>query len=669
MSPRNWPIRWFCLWSLLLSVSACSRSPEPKSTSSGPQASASQDANTSPGGASPTHSEGSASPQPSATATNANSDDTAPVNLSGLENQRYRPHLQAEIQHVQPSSEWESEAFSEAASGQLKKLAGWLREPDSVLDGLKPLSESAATSEPLLPEMSTVMQDETVTVRRWSPTFSATRSAEATSDNTNAPQRPTRQPLLDALLVLRERFPATQRPRWEFKIVEVEWNAETKTASTHLFVEGFARGDKTASQYNAEWTCEWIAAENGPPRLQSIQLDALNELITQEDRWRFQDATEQVFANAPIYEKQLRPGVDYWRRRLDWRYGMDVVGAHGLALGDANGDGLEDLYICEPGGLPNRLLLQRADGTVVDVSREAQVDFQEPTHSALFVDFDNDGDQDLALASGRYLLFLENDGRAHFQLRKIQESLSVFRSIAAADFNGDRLVDIYACGYFLRDGSKDGVGLGRPMPYHDANNGAPNYLLANQGDWRFEDVTEKVGLNENNTRFSYACGWADYDRDGDLDLYVANDFGRNNLYRHDRDANGNSHFHDVAKEAGVEDISAGMSVSWSDYDRDGWFDLYVGNMYSSAGNRVAYQRQYLPGGGEAERAMYQRHARGNSLFQNAGNGTFRDVSLEAGVNMARWAWSSNFVDINNDGWDDMVVANGMVTGQEDPGDL
>ena len=67
--------------------------------------------------------------------------------------------------------------------------------------------------------------------------------------------------------------------------------------------------------------------------------------------------------------------------------------------------------------------------------------------------------------------------------------------------------------------------------------------------------------------------------------------------------------------------------------------------------------------------MYQRHARGNSLFENVGDGTFRDVSQSARVTEGRWAWGSNFVDINNDGWQDLVVGNGMMTGTDDAKDL
>ncbi len=202
------------------------------------------------------------------------------------------------------------------------------------------------------------------------------------------------------------------------------------------------------------------------------------------------------------------------------------------------------------------------------------------------------------------------------------------------------------------------------MPYHDANNGPANYLFANLGDWEFRDVTADVGLDVNNHRFSWAAAWEDYDRDGDPDLYVANDYGRNNLYRND-----SGHFVDVAAEAGVEDVSSGMSVSWGDYNRDGRVDLYVGNMFSSAGNRVTYQQGFQTGADEATRNMFRRLARGNTLFEQSEDGTFRDVSLAAGVTLGRWAWGSLFTDINNDGWEDLVVANGMITSTEDSGDL
>ena len=188
-------------------------------------------------------------------------------------------------------------------------------------------------------------------------------------------------------------------------------------------------------------------------------------------------------------------------------------------------------------------------------------------------------------------------------------------------------------------------------------------LIRNDGDWRFRDATRESGLDENNRRWSYAASWEDYDNDGDQDLYVANDYGRNCLYQ-----NVGGRFHDVARKAGVEDIASGMSVSWGDYNGDGRMDLYVGNMFSSAGGRVTFQRNFKADASSEEKKHLQRLARGNTLFRNRGDGTFDDVSQAAGVTMGRWAWSSEFVDINNDGWEDIVVANGHVTGDA-TGDL
>jgi hypothetical protein len=209
--------------------------------------------------------------------------------------------------------------------------------------------------------------------------------------------------------------------------------------------------------------------------------------------------------------------------------------------------------------------------------------------------------------------------------------------------------------------------MGEPMPFHDANNGGPNILWRNMGNWEFADVTAAVGLDVNNRRFSFCASWEDYDNDGDLDLYVANDYGRNCLYRNDS-AGGKIAFAEVSDQLGVQDTSAGMSTSWGDYNRDGWMDLYISNMFSSAGNRITYQRQFLAGSTAEVRAQFQRMARGNTLFQADGKGGFKDVSVEAGVTMGRWAWGSGFVDLNNDGWEDILVANGFIT-TEDTGDL
>ena len=115
---------------------------------------------------------------------------------------------------------------------------------------------------------------------------------------------------------------------------------------------------------------------------------------------------------------------------------------------------------------------------------------------------------------------------------------------------------------------------------------------------------------------------------------------------------------------GVEDAASGMSVTWGDFNRDGWPDLYVGNMFSAAGNRVAYQRRFGDNRFGDDVARYQRMARGNTLFAASPAGAeFQDVSLRHGVNMGRWTWGSQFVDLNNDSYLDLVVANGFLTSE------
>ena len=113
----------------------------------------------------------------------------------------------------------------------------------------------------------------------------------------------------------------------------------------------------------------------------------------------------------------------------------------------------------------------------------------------------------------------------------------------------------------------------------------------------------------NNTRFSFCCAWGDSNGDGWPDLYVANDFGRKNLYRN----NGDGTFTDAASELGVGDVGAGMSVCWFDSE-----DLYVANMWTAAGERIASQPDFQNDATARVRELYRKHAMGNSLFRNRG---------------------------------------------------
>jgi len=409
-----------------------------------------------------------------------------------------------------------------------------------------------------------------------------------------------------------------------------------------------AEANRDGSEYSATWNCQWT--KDSPPRLESLKVENF-ETVFSAGHW-FNDITKTVIGANERFEAQVLHGIDHWAQRITRIGDLSMAGHHGLAVGDVNGDGLEDIYVCDGGSLPNQLYLQQADGTAKELAADWGVDWLEDSRSALLVDLDNDGDQDLVVATIAMIAFAENIGNQGFELRGGFGGAPYPFSLSAADYDSDGDLDIYTCVYSAGDQpTKRGFEARSPIPFNDAENGGRNILLSNLGNFQFADVTRQVGLDQNNTRWSFAAAWEDYDRDGDPDLYVANDFGRNCLYLNDK-----GQFSSLAGKAGVEDMAAGMSVAWGDTNRDGASDLLVGNMYSSAGQRVAFQRNYQAG--------KKRMARGNSLFTATGGG-FRDTSIESGITNGGWAWSSGFADLNNDGWQDLVVANGYLSNTRD----
>lgn len=548
---------------------------------------------------------------------------------------------------------WETELFNERASAQLSALATLLAQP-AELDAqhLAPLLGERAACTDLRPECASV----------------ALPGSEFAACRADAPVRDLVRVGPDAVLAaLRELAAAFggERSSAKFKVLSVEPEGDFVRTRAYLHAKGFEADG--ASEVHAMWELRWtaLASESADalPRIVQVEVRHHEELRrVGNEKPLFAEATDAIFAAERTFDAQLRPDLEHWAARIDRTLGMSLIGHEGLALGDADGDGLDDLYVAQPGGLPNRLFVRQSDGTARDTAASAGVDFLDPCRSALFADFDNDGDQDLAVEFDPHVLLLENDGTGKFTERGRASAPST-TSLCAVDYDSDGDLDLYCCGYVLPDNANV-----TPLPYHDANNGRPNTLLRNDATpagsaWSFADATRESGLDENNRRFSFAASWEDYDGDGDIDCYVANDFGRNNLYRNEAGT-----FRDVAASAGVEDMAAGMGVSWGDYDGDGDYDLYVSNMFSSAGERVTYQRQFHAADEPATRAGFQRHARGNSLFRNRGDGTFEDVSERAGVTMGRWSWGSLFVDLDEDGWQDLYVPNGFVTGQ-DPADL
>jgi len=416
-------------------------------------------------------------------------------------------------------------------------------------------------------------------------------------------------------------------------------------------------------QRTGYWNLEWETNSAGAFRLKNWQA------VDDETQSRaadpiYVDIAAQALDSNPSYSSQLLRGTDYWRTLLDGACGIDIYGHNGVSVGDVDGDGFDDLYVCQPAGLPNRLYRNRGDGTFEDITDASGVGIIENTACALFVDVDNDGRQDLIVVRTSGPLLFTNEGGGKFRQKPdafkfANPPQGTFTGAAVADYDRDGWLDIYFCLYIYYQGTDQ---YKYPSPYYDAENGPPNFMMRNNRDGTFRDVTAESGLDRNNTRYSFCCGWSDYNRDGWPDLYVVNDFGRKNLYRN----NGDGTFTDVASQAGVEDIGAGMSVCWFDYDNDGAEDLFVADMWSAAGMRVSEQEVFQKDAPEEVRALYRKHARGNSLLRNNRNGTFEDTSASAGVEMGRWSWSSDAWDFDHDGFPDLYIANGMVSGPSRP---
>ena len=559
---------------------------------------------------------------------------------------------------------WETEAIAAAALKKLKVIGQFIEQMNSTSPmGLSDLVASDFECTALFPdELLTVYQD---------PVFEVQRNA--TGDD----QKPHfifkgLDGLQHAIKDLCKSFSAADETRTKFKIFRVQLHG--KSVTTKQYVEIVGLKEDGYIEQHATWEADWNI---GPDS--ELSLDRVKLLDFEQARSKvrggplFADCTASVLSQNDSYLDQFQRGYGHWMLGVPYtRYQItEMMGHPGLAIADVNGDQLEDLYVCQEQGLPNRLFLQQEDGTAIEVSEPWGCDWLQATRSALFVDLDNDGDQDLITSFLGGVAIASNEENT-FKVQSVIPTGDDMIALAATDFDNDGDVDIYATAYYTNKvlSNRQSAGLpasGSAFVYHDANVGGSNQLIRNDisdGAWNFSDATQASGLNDNNARFSFAAAWEDYDNDGDQDLYVANDYGRDNLYRND-----NGFFKDIAAEVGAEDAASGMSVSWSDYDHDGRMDLYISNMWSSAGNRIAFQPEFKKNAPAEVKRRLQRFARGNTLLKNESQSRFADVSKEAGVEMGRWAWGSQFADINNDGWDDILIANGFITKNADSGDL
>lgn len=222
--------------------------------------------------------------------------------------------------------------------------------------------------------------------------------------------------------------------------------------------------------------------------------------------------------------------------------------------------------------------------------------------------------------------------------------------VALLDYDNDGWLDIY-----LLNGSTFAALKGEEAP--------PRAMLFhNNHDGTFTDVTAKAGVA--NERWGFGVAVADYDHDGWPDIYVSN-FGKNRLYHNNHDGT----FTDVAEKAGVALGGWSTGATWGDYDRDGKLDLFVPGYvkFDPASPPIAGKGGIPPGFCQFRGVNVMCGPRGlpgegDHLFHNVGDGTFTDVSVKAGVADPRgyYGLSSVFVDVDDDGWPDLLVANDSV---------
>ncbi len=318
-------------------------------------------------------------------------------------------------------------------------------------------------------------------------------------------------------------------------------------------------------------------------------------------------------------------------------FGIMKYGPAGVAAADYDNDGWYDIFFAD--GKSPRLYRNNRDGTFSDVTEQAGLPAEMPgINVGIFADFDNDGDKDLFLGcfTDENRLFRNNADGTFTEVTKDAGLGGYFVTVAAAaDYDNDGRLDLYLGRYL--DPRKD-----LPTTLFYTRNGQGNSLLRNDGDLRFTDVTAEAGVREGGLTLGVA--WGDYDADGDPDLYVANDFGRNALFQNNSDGT----LADVSKQAGALDHGFGMSAAFGDIDNDNDLDIYVSNVHSSqrwfaqAPTLYKYLLTSIRQGtliedfplykliyGEAGAEWHSygdRVVKGNTLLINDGKGRYTDVS-------------------------------------------
>ena len=381
---------------------------------------------------------------------------------------------------------------------------------------------------------------------------------------------------------------------------------------------------KKVLQLSTVWQTTWSKKGATEFQLLTAEVPATEFVtLTMNAPRLFFDCTDSIIGDGGRLKEQLIFGVDQWASKLP---GIDTQGNSGLSIGDVNNDGLDDVYLCQPQGVPNLLLIQKRDGTAVDESRKYGVNLLDESRSSLLVDLDNDGDQDLVVATKSDLVLMSNTGEGRYEIVNKLDRCCDGLSLSAADYDNDGDVDLFLS---RRTQTRASV----QIPDLATNLLAGSLLLRNDESFHFVDVTASVGLVGDAPLSGRSAIWFDRDLDGDQDLYVTTGESGGVQF-----VNTDGLFNRVPDMI-AGSLPAQQSASTGDFNGDGRFDLLVAS--KSEFGDVDSNESHISFGGQADSAtpFFLRAP----LFDN------------------QYATSSLVTDVNNDGRDDLVIGNGGFT--------
>jgi enediyne biosynthesis protein E4 len=355
----------------------------------------------------------------------------------------------------------------------------------------------------------------------------------------------------------------------------------------------------------------------------------------------FQEVSKQAGVNfihhAPVLDPQLAPI-------------MPEVASMGASVSivDYDRDGWPDIYVTNSReGTMNALYHNNHDGTFTDVAPQLGIaDVNQPgtgvSMGAVWGDYDNDGYPDLYLIKwGRPELFHNDHGHGFTRVSE-QAGLPTWINANTAlwfDYDGDGKLDLFVGGYYNENINLWHLKTTRIMPdsFEYADNGGRKYLFHNLGNGKFEEVSEKLGINSR--RWALASGAADLSGTGHPDLFIANDYGVSELY-----VNDGKHFHEEGGQAGVGfSPKSGMNVAFGDVFNQGKYSVYVSNI-SEAGILIQGNNLWVPKEGTS----------GDSL-------QYENMARDLGVELGGWSFGAQFGDFNNNGNLDLFLTNGYIS--------